>query len=50
MSHLYIEVNESSKYHERMNGWMMYVLPARYPTWGRSLIKNFGHVRDMVDF
>ena len=23
---------------------------ARYPIWGRSLIKNFGHVRDMVDF
>jgi len=23
---------------------------ARYPIWGCSLIKNFGHVRDMVDF
>ena len=23
---------------------------SRYPIWGRSLIKNFGHVRDMVGF
>jgi len=27
----------------------MYISIARYPIGGRSLIKNFGHVRDMVD-
>jgi len=26
----------------------IYLYVARYPIWGRSLNKNFGHVRDMV--
>ena len=36
--------------HTRIHWHDRVVKRARYPIWGRSLIKNFGHVRDMVDF
>jgi len=50
-SYIAFEWSICTRHHQRALAWSRCVVwEARYPIWGRSLNKNFGHVRDMVDF